>query len=89
MPGVPYGAMLIDFCRGQVAMARGEVAEATACYTRALATARASFLRDQGSAVRGEAFLSEMNLERNRTAAIQSTFRIPKALLARISHQGS
>lgn len=79
--GVPYGTMLIDLYRGQIAMARGEVAQATAFYTRALATARASFLRDQGPAARGEAFMAELNLERNRIVPLQNAARIRKALL--------
>ena len=58
VPGVPYSTMLIDSYRGQIAMARGEVALATTCYTRAHATARASFLQDHGSATRCEAFMA-------------------------------
>ena len=79
LPGVPYGAISLDLYRGQVAMARGEVEGAGAAYGRALATARAHFLRDQVSAARGEAFMAELNLERNRIAPVESALRIADA----------
>ena len=81
LPGNPYGQIFVDLQRGQVAMARGRAAEATSYYARALATARASFLRDPGAAAIGEALLSELNLERNRVAGIRSTYEIPRAFV--------
>ena len=79
LPGVPYGAISLDLYRGQVAMARGEVAEAAAAYGRALATARAHFLQDQVSAARGEAFMAELNLERNHIVPVERALRIAEA----------
>ena len=79
LPGVPYGAISLDLYRGQIAMARGEVEEAGAAYGRALATARAHFLRDQVSAARGEAFMAELNLERNRIVPVEGALRIAEA----------
>lgn len=79
LPDVPYGAISLDLYRGQVAMARGEVDQAEAAYGRALATARAHFMQDQVSAARGEAFMAELSLERNRVVPVESALRIAEA----------
>ena len=63
----PYLAH-VDFQAGSVAMARGRTGEAAACYERALKRARASFLRDAGAVMIGEALVAELALERTAGA---------------------
>ena len=63
----PYHAH-VDFQAGSVAMARGRTGEAAACYERALKRARASFLRDAGAVMIGEALVAELALERTAGA---------------------
>ena len=81
LPEGVYLGVYRDQQRGQVAMARGRVAEAADHYARALATARAHFLHDPGPAAYGEALVSELNLERNRVVGIREALQMPEGLL--------
>ena len=79
--GSPYITMFLDLQRGQVAMARGRVAEAEDYYKSAYQIARANFLRDPGPAIFGEILMRELDLERNRVPRDGRTHRIPNALI--------
>ena len=80
--GLPTGHFVevyLELQRGQIGMARGEVALAARCYTRALREVRASYLRDPDATVVGQALMAELDLERNRLQRIQVAARSPAA----------
>ena len=64
----PYLAMHVDYQRGSIAMAQGEVEKAEAWYARGLKTAKAGFPHDAMPALLGDVLLRELELERNRLA---------------------
>ena len=64
----PYLAMHVDYQRGSMAMAQGQVENAEAWYARGLRTAKASFPHDAMPALLGDVLLRELELERNRLA---------------------
>ena len=64
-----YLAMAVDFQCGQVAMARGDVAEALKCYRSARRAARARFPEDPRSSVISAVLTRELALERHRVAS--------------------
>ena len=74
-PAGHYLDLYVDLGRGQIAMARGEVAQAKNCYSRALKKVRESCLSEPGAAAFCEALMAELNLERNRIAGIQIASR--------------
>ena len=65
-----YFGTLIDMQRGQIAMARGRVAESGRCYAKALRVARHGFLREPGLVMYGNLLSQELDLERNRLIGI-------------------
>ena len=80
--GLPAGHFLevyIDLQRGQIAMARGEVAQAARCYRRALWTLRVTYLSDRDPSVLGQTLTAELHLERNRVDGIHAVSRSPAA----------
>ena len=72
--GSRYVTMFTDLHRGQIAMARGQVSEATNYYARAQMIARSSFLNDPASTAYAEILMRELDLERNRFAQIEPPF---------------
>ena len=62
----PYIDMHLDFELGGMAMAQGQVEQATTFYARGLKTARANHPADSTPVAIGNALLRELDLERNR-----------------------
>ena len=62
----PYLAVHGDFWTGAAAMAQGRVREAGEWYARGRRVAQTDFLQDPGLTAMGDAFVRELELERNR-----------------------
>ena len=71
--------------RGQVSMARGEVALARRCYAKGSEGARNHYLSEPESAVTSEILNAELNLERNRIAGIRISPDRPAAWFENIA----
>ena len=61
-----YLEMALDYQYGQIAMARGQVKEATQLYKRALRTAKRAMAVDPGLTTIGRVLIDELNFERDR-----------------------
>ena len=79
--GTIYMSMFVNQQRGQIAMVQGRPSAARDWYMRARNTARESFLRDPGPYVVSEAFISELELERNRTIRTGKILQTQQALV--------
>ena len=79
VPSGHYLEVYIELLRGQIAMARGEVAQAKHCYARALGRIREYYVSEPAPAALGDALLAELHLERNRIAGIRVGSRMRKS----------
>ena len=75
-----YGRMMVEFQRGQIAMARGRIETARECYTTAMRVARASYVHEPVWAAIATAFQRELDLERNRLGASSQPPGVPATL---------
>ena len=80
LPAEDFGQIYVKLQLGQIAMAQGDLSEATEQYSRARDRIRGSFLREPGPKAFVDSFISELNLERNRTAGIAEIPLIQDAL---------
>ena len=77
-----YFTMFSDLLMGLVAMARGQVADASRSYARAQQTARTDFVQDAGPTLIADVLAGEFDLERNRTARLARRAHKPSDGLA-------
>ena len=69
----PYGAMIMDFFFGMLAMAEGRSREAAELYASGQRRAEELFSRDPGPALIGDVLSAELALERNDIAGVEES----------------
>ena len=84
-PAGHFLEVYIDLLRGQIAMARGEVAQAGHCYRRVLESVRERYLSEPAPAATGQVLMADLNLERDRIAGTPIPFASRETYFERVA----